>query len=738
MRTFMPILMMVISLASSASSQDCIDYGEYLHWVDRLDTPGDARDVDLVDGRAYVADGPSGLQIFDISDPHDQHLIGSVDMQAEAVAVAGDYAYVLDGDFDLQVIDLAILPDPRRIAGSAAMLDGPADLVVVGSRLYVAGAGLQIFDLADPAAPQLLGGIDLPPGDAFAVSGDHVYLVRGDDLLVVEVTDPTSPQLVGSVDTGCSTTDLAVLGHHVLVISDDAGCGGLQVFDVTDPNSPLPVGSLELWPAVAITASGDHAYVAGVVEGAFSDELVLQVVDLADPTAPQLLADVRSTGTPWGSLRVEAIAATAGFVFVASGDDGLQSYDVANPTDPPSIGSEETDRALDVVVLGDYAYVADAQAGLRIIDVSDPASPALVGTADTPGWAQGVAVSGGHAYVADCGGGLQVIDIADPTMPQVVGHLNTEWAAGIDVSGSKAFVVNILHGNGLDIIDVSDPTDPRLVGHVEEPVGAWSVTVVAGFAYIANQNGGLLVIDVTDPTTPQIAGSVPTAGTAKDVVVAGSFAYVANGASGLAVVDVHDPGHPELVASLATPNLWGGRGVAANLDMVYVADSAGLLVVDVSTPVSPVVVGAVDTDVLMAAERVRVANGRIFVADRGQGLRVLPLQCPDEVSVEDSLEDTTGDATPAATLQLSVHPNPFNPRTSISFFLPRSGRAEIGVYELTGRRVAVLAARSFPAGRHTLDWNGRDAAGRALPSGTYLVRVETASATGAQKLMLVR
>jgi len=85
-----------------------------------------------------------------------------------------------------------------------------------------------------------------------------------------------------------------------------------------------------------------------------------------------------------------------------------------------------------------------------------------------------------------------------------------------------------------------------------------------------------------------------------------------------------------------------------------------------------------------------------------------------------------------------VHPNPFNPQTTITFSLDRAEWAEVSVYELTGRRVTDLADRNFTAGEHSLLWNGRDGAGRSMPSGTYLVRLETESAVRAQKLMLVR
>jgi hypothetical protein len=83
-------------------------------------------------------------------------------------------------------------------------------------------------------------------------------------------------------------------------------------------------------------------------------------------------------------------------------------------------------------------------------------------------------------------------------------------------------------------------------------------------------------------------------------------------------------------------------------------------------------------------------------------------------------------------------PNPFNPQTTISFSLGEVGRARLTVYGLTGRRIAILADETFTPGTHTVTWNGRDAEGRALPSGSYLIRLETEAGMEARKVSLIR
>jgi hypothetical protein len=77
---------------------------------------------------------------------------------------------------------------------------------------------------------------------------------------------------------------------------------------------------------------------------------------------------------------------------------------------------------------------------------------------------------------------------------------------------------------------------------------------------------------------------------------------------------------------------------------------------------------------------------------------------------------------------------------TVEFGLGRARRAELGIFDLAGRRVRLLASMAFDAGPHRLDWDGRDDAGRAVARGLYFVRLRTADGriVGASKLTILR
>ncbi len=72
-----------------------------------------------------------------------------------------------------------------------------------------------------------------------------------------------------------------------------------------------------------------------------------------------------------------------------------------------------------------------------------------------------------------------------------------------------------------------------------------------------------------------------------------------------------------------------------------------------------------------------------------------------------------------------VYPNPVTELTQIDFYLSRSSEVEIGVYDLMGRKVNVLASGFMGSGFHSVPWSGTGMDGNQLESGLYMIRIVT-------------
>ena len=93
---------------------------------------------------------------------------------------------------------------------------------------------------------------------------------------------------------------------------------------------------------------------------------------------------------------------------------------------------------------------------------------------------------------------------------------------------------------------------------------------------------------------------------------------------------------------------------------------------------------------------------------------------------------------PTAFVLHGGRPNPFNPRTEIRFELSRAGPVSLRIFDLQGNSVRGLLAASMPAGEHVASWDGRGDLGNELPSGVYLVALETPEGSVGKKISLAK
>jgi hypothetical protein len=83
-------------------------------------------------------------------------------------------------------------------------------------------------------------------------------------------------------------------------------------------------------------------------------------------------------------------------------------------------------------------------------------------------------------------------------------------------------------------------------------------------------------------------------------------------------------------------------------------------------------------------------------------------------------------------------PNPFAEATEIRFQLPKQSHVNIGIYSITGQKVAELVDKDMKAGYHTVSWDARGDTGSKIGAGIYFYVIQTEEFRSVKKMTLLR
>jgi len=81
-------------------------------------------------------------------------------------------------------------------------------------------------------------------------------------------------------------------------------------------------------------------------------------------------------------------------------------------------------------------------------------------------------------------------------------------------------------------------------------------------------------------------------------------------------------------------------------------------------------------------------------------------------------------------------PSPARGAVTLTLTLPRAGRVDVTVHDVTGRRIATLLAGPQPAGARNLRWERVDASGKRVSAGVYFVRAMADGGAVSQRVLV--
>ncbi len=268
------------------------------------------------------------------------------------------------------------------------------DIFVVGTTAYLVtannatGAEFYVLDVTNPAAPSLLGSLNLgATANAVFVSGNYAYVAsasNSQELQIVNITNPASPSLVGSYNApgNVDANDVFISGSNAYLVRENYFLGAeFYIVNVAVPAAPSLLGSLNLGAdANNVNVSGNYAYVASA-----SNSQELQIINVSVPALPSLAGSYNAPGTA-DALSLDIVGTTVYLGRAASAADAdFFLIDVTNPALPSLIGSYEagantTINGVKVSSADNLAFLATGEVAeeFKVVDISTPASPAYL------------------------------------------------------------------------------------------------------------------------------------------------------------------------------------------------------------------------------------------------------------------------------------------------------------------------------------------------------------------------
>jgi hypothetical protein len=618
--------------------------------IGSIDTRNSMQDSTLsLDGtKAYVADGNSGLQIIDISDPAMLHILASIDTPNYAknvtLSVDGTKAYVADWSSGLQIIDVSNSASPYSLAsvntsGSARSVTLSAD----GTKAYVAdySSGLQIIDVSNPDSPTIIASVDTPDyahGVILSADGTKACVADGSSgLQIIDISDSSTPTILASVDTPGYAYGVTLSPDGTKAYVADSA--SLQIIDVSGMEVPQKAPGIRGFTSI-VEASLVEGSIVGEVKVYYSGESGIASFRLEGDRAEDFSIDAQGRITlvnaldsiPNNLYTLKAVAANS--VGEKEVNISIRVHSIPEITlFSATVNSmlPEGSYVGKLEMMGDdnttISYIALSGEGSENFSINSSGEIYLNQGAELHHFVQAaytLTVTAINSYGSNQSNVLINISAIIATLDTP----NNVRGVILSADGTKAYVAD--YSSGLQIIDISDPRAPTILASIDTPGYARSVTLSADGtkAYVADESSGLQIIDISDPSAPTILASVYTPGYARSVTLSadGTKAYVPGGYSGLQIIDIGDPNTPTILASIDTSGYAVDVALSADGTKAYVADDiSGLQIIDISDPSTPTILASVDTSGYAWSVTLSPDGTKAYVADGKSGLQIIDI-----------------------------------------------------------------------------------------------------------------
>ncbi len=508
---------------------------------------------------------------------------------ARATATLGDYVlFARDGGID--VIDVFDPVDPSVVA-EIETVDVRA-MTTFDTLLCVAdgSAGIKVFDIQTPTAPELIGSVSADTVTDVAALGDLdadeflLYTAGGrEGIAVYRIDRYRAPERIEPGSEEVAVESLVFVGERLVGV----GTAGLSVWSIDADGVPRLQSVDSALSAQSVAAMGTRLYLG-------SDDGVV-AVEFDEAGETRTLVRVPLEGVR--EIAVRSVFDGRELIYVTA-SEGLAVFDMSDVSYPTPFGVFSASDASGVAVRDDvsgrpFAYLGN-ESGLTIVDVYVLGQSLTIGSARTPGNSVGVhalELPDGRrvAAVGDGVGGVRLYDVTDPDQGvSLIGRIPLERCRSATIAvhperGPLVLAVDEFAGLLVyaleEVIATPPDAEPPLLAEVPgdgeiRSVFAGQPSVLEGrwVLAVADRRAGLVLMDATEIEDIFTVSSIELP-RVDDVTLSGDTLFAADSRIGLVAVSVGADG--TLTREAELPLRWA-RSVAVEGDTVAVVGEEGL------------------------------------------------------------------------------------------------------------------------------------------------------------------
>ncbi|NHJ87750.1 MAG: hypothetical protein FK734_19975 [Asgard group archaeon] len=476
--------------------------------------------------------------------------------------------FITDYFYDLYVFDISDIYNPYQLYnGSSLGINAFFDFevhngLVFANVFHLGDDYILVLDSSATSAPAVVSIVDLPEDigfDHFKVTDDYLYAFGHYMTLVIyDITDIENPVTLVQINNTAvySTQSIAVYGELLvaaLYTSIYYELNGLMVYNISDPLNPFEVANCTSENIPGLGQNFLDVVLQDKTCYAMDQELGLQIVDLQNVSAVQLLStyelnegeriilhlstyiaalsthgelhfvNVINPNTPqkYSSINfgdnTYDVEMQDNFIFVANGYDGWYIFELnGNTVEVISHYKDLSIRFLDLVVKNNLLFAITFEKTLMVFDISNKYSPVKLGsyqTTNSTWYFPKLIVEDNLVFITSSSKSIELVNVSDPNAPSFLSLYDIQNQESdvfqsliVDMTNELFYC---LTKNQLEVVSITNLTNPILITNHTffDTGGRYKIELNAPYLYI-NQVDRIVIVNMQDYLNPVVVNTI--------------------------------------------------------------------------------------------------------------------------------------------------------------------------------------------------------------------------------------